>query len=108
METRYKLRHYLTEDNSDVIIEWLLALDDRQAVSRIIRRLDRVRFGNFGDHTSVGEGVWELRIHYGPGYRVYYCFEGDTIVLLLVGGDKDTQVEDIKTAKNRKTNYEGG
>jgi putative addiction module killer protein len=108
MKMRYTLRHYITEDDSDVIIEWLRALNDLQAVSRIIRRLDRARSGNFGDHSSVGEGVWELRIDYGPGYRVYYCFEGDTIVLLLAGGDKATQITDIKIAKKRKTDYERG
>lgn len=107
METRYTLRHYLTEDGSDVIIEWLRALHDRRAVSRVIRRLDRVRSGNFGDHKPAGEGVWELRIHYGPGYRIYYCFDGEMIVLLLAGGDKSTQTEDILTARRRKADYEG-
>jgi len=108
MKTRYTLKHYLTEEGTDVIIEWLRGLNDHQAVSRIIQRLDRVRFGNFGDHKAVGEGVWELREHYGPGYRLYYCFDGDTIILLLAGGDKGTQTEDIKTAKRRKADYEGG
>jgi len=108
VKTRYTLKHYLTEEGSDVIIEWLRGLDDRQAVSRVIRRLDRMRFGNFGDHKPAGEGVWELREHYGPGYRVYYCFDGAAIILLLAGGDKGTQTEDIKTARRRKADYEGG
>ena len=108
MEARYTLRHYITEDGKDVIIEWLRALNDRRAVSRVIRCLDRVRSGNFGDHKSAGEGVWELRIHYGLGYRVYYCFDGDTIVLLLAGGTKGTQDEDIEVARKRKADYERG
>ena len=108
MKVRYTLRHYLTMEGNDVIVDWLRVLGDRQAVSRIICCLDRVRYGNFGDHKSVGEGVWELRIHYGPGYRVYYCFEGDTIILLLAGGEKHAQQSDVKAAKKRKAEYERG
>ncbi len=66
---------------------------------RIRVRLDRVSLGNFGDCHSVGEGVQELRIDYGPGYRVYFGQAGSTIVLLLCGGDKDTQSKDISLAK---------
>jgi putative addiction module killer protein len=76
------------------------------AVPRIITALDHVRFGNFGDHKTVGSGVWGLRIHYGPGYRVYYCLDGANIVLLLCGGDKTTQDNDIANAKKFKQDYE--
>ena len=105
MYSRYTLRHYLTSDGKDVIISWLKDLQDRQAVTRVIARLDRVRFGNFGDHKPVAEGVWELRIDYGPGYRVYYCLDGEYIILLLCGGDKSTQQGDIKTAAAHKKDY---
>ena len=66
---------------------------------RIQARLDRVEKGNFGDHRPVGEGVWELRFDFGSGYRIYFVEEGDVIVILLCGGDKSSQVKDIKTAK---------
>ena len=107
MYSQYTLRHYLTSDGNDVIISWLKGLQDRQAVTRIIARLDRVRHGNFGDHKPITEGVWELRIDYGPGYRVYYCLDGEYIVLLLCGGDKSTQKADIEIAVAHKKDYEG-
>jgi putative addiction module killer protein len=73
-------------------------LRDRSAFARITTRLERVELGNVGDHKNVGSGVFELRIHYGPGYRVYYAYSGNQIVLLLLGGDKTTQERDIETA----------
>jgi putative addiction module killer protein len=80
--------------------DWLDGLRDRQAKVRIGDRLLRIETqGNFGVHKPVGDGVFELIFTFGPGYRVYYAVEGDTIVLLLGGGDKDTQVRDIANAK---------
>lgn len=67
-------------------------------MARIVARVDRVKAGNFGDHKPVGGGVWELRIDYGPGYRVYYALAGRQVVLLLCGGDKRKQSSDIRTA----------
>lgn len=78
---------------------WLKDLRDMQARARIAVRIRRVEEGNFGDHKSVGDGVSELRIPFGPGYRVYYTQKGTTIVLLLCGGDKDSQDRDIAKAK---------
>lgn len=78
---------------------FLKKLRDVNARARILTRLDRVAEGNFGDSKSVGEGVNELRIDYGPGYRVYYSKRGTTLVFLLCGGDKNSQVTDIKLAK---------
>ncbi len=78
---------------------WLQALRDSQARARIAARLRRLAFGNPGDVKPVGEGVSELRIHYGPGYRVYYIQRGAVLILLLCGGDKNTQSRDIETAK---------
>ncbi len=76
---------------------------------RILARVERMTEGNFGDSEPVGEGISEARIHYGPGYRVYYIQRGDQLIVLLCGGDKSTQERDIKKAKEiakewRKTN----
>jgi putative addiction module killer protein len=101
-----RIRHYLDENGQDVLIVWLKAVHDRKAVTRIIWRLDRVREGNFGDHKSLGNGIWELRIHYGPGYRIYYSLYGKTIVLLFCAGEKSSQVEDVARAKACKEDYE--
>ena len=83
---------------SDIFDEWLTKLKDRSAQANIILRIERAENGNFGDHKSVGNYVSEMRIHKGPGYRVYYTQRGDTIYLLLVGGDKSSQKRDIKKA----------
>jgi len=78
--------------------KWLAKLQDARAVTAITSRLDRLAFGHAGDAEPVGKGVSELRIHYGPGYRVYFQRRGDTIIVLLCGGDKGSQARDIKTA----------
>ena len=77
---------------------WFSTLRDRQARARISIRIDRLALGNPGDTKSVGSGISELRIDYGPGYRVYYTRQGSALVVLLVGGDKRTQDRDIRTA----------
>lgn len=77
---------------------WLRKLKDRRAAARVLVRIDRLAAGNSGDIKPVGEGVSELRIDYGPGYRVYFLREGDRLILLLTGGDKSTQDADIKNA----------
>ncbi|MDN5927001.1 MAG: type II toxin-antitoxin system RelE/ParE family toxin [Hyphomicrobiales bacterium] len=79
--------------------KWYQRLRDREAQSRVLIRLRRLSLGNFGDVAPVGEGVSELRIHYGPGYRVYFVSRGDRIIILLGGGDKSTQDKDIAAAK---------
>lgn len=81
-----------------IFANWLDKLRDIQARARVLVRIKRLAEGNTGDAKSVGEGVFELRIHYGPGYRVYYTKIGHEIVLLLAGGDKSTQSDDIRTA----------
>jgi putative addiction module killer protein len=77
---------------------WRINLKDGRARVAIASRLDRLAFGHTGDAEPVGKGISELRIHYGPGYRVYFKRHGNTIIVLLCGGDKSTQTRDIKTA----------
>ena len=79
--------------------DWLDDLNDKRAVARVLARLARVRHGGLGDCKSVGEGVSELRVDYGPGYRVYLGQKGQTLVVLLCGGDKRMQDRDIRVAK---------
>lgn len=84
---------------TEMFADWLAKLRDRQARVRIIVRIERMQGGNFGDHKSVGEGVTEMRVNYGPGYRVYFVTRGAVCVVLLCGGDKSTQAEDIARAR---------
>ena len=79
--------------------DWLMSLHDRQARARILKRLDRASRGNLGDVAPVGGGISEMRIFYGPGYRIYFVQRGASLVLLLCGGDKSTQSADIARAK---------
>ena len=86
---------------------WLSGLRDRRAVARIAARLDRLAAGNPGDAQPVGEGVSELRINYGPGYRVYFIQREQILVILLCGGDKSSQNRDIKQAKALAEQWKG-
>ena len=94
----YTVRHYLTDEQRDIFQEWLKKVRDPLAKGQIIRRVGRMAEGNFGDHKFCRDGVWALRIDQGAGYRVYYAMASGVIVLLLCGGDKDTQNADIKCA----------
>jgi putative addiction module killer protein len=78
---------------------WIARLRDRSAKLAIAKRIDRLTAGHFGDVRSVGDGVQELRIHLGPGYRVYFVERGGAVIILLCGGDKKTQARDIEAAK---------
>ena len=78
--------------------KWLASLRDRKAKIKIVRRIERAEQGNFGDHKPVEGPIWEMRIDYGPGYRLYYARQGETIYLLLCGGDKSSQQADIRLA----------
>lgn len=97
MRTMYEIIDYLTESGRDPWKDWLSSLTDRQARARVLVRVQRLAAGNFGDCKSISQGVWELRIDHGPGYRVYYARAGDKL-LLLIGGDKRKQQADIDTA----------
>lgn len=92
-----EIRHFVAGGRNR-FREWLEGLDAAGRLA-ILKRIDRVERGNFGDRRYVGEGVWELRVHHGPGYRVYYGEDGPVIVLLLCGGDKSTQWRDIRNAR---------
>lgn len=94
-----ELLRYQRADGREPFTDWLNGLRDKIAQARIRIRLRQVQAGNFGDCEPVGEGVIELRVHVGAGYRVYCARHGKTIVLLLCGGDKGSQVADIKRAR---------
>ena len=101
-----ELEIYVTEEGRAHFTEWLDSLRDIRGRVKIRTRLDRVQLGNFGDRASVGEGVEELRIDFGPGYRVYFGQAGTKVVLLLCGGDKSTQTQDILQAKSYWKDYQ--
>lgn len=94
----FEIRYYLSATRKNVLESWLESLDDDVAEARIDARINRLSRGNFGDCKPVGGGVWELRIDWGPGYRVYYAMVGRQCVLLLAGGDKRKQSADIAKA----------
>lgn len=84
---------------SDTFKRWVRRLRDRRAVARISARLRNASLGHFGDTSPVGDGIFEMRIHYGPGYRLYFIREGRAVIVLLCGGEKDGQQRDIERAK---------
>lgn len=88
--------------------QWLRKLEDRRAAARVLVRIDRLAAGNPGDVKPVGAGISELRIDYGPGYRVYYLHEGDLLIVLLCGGDKSSQDNDIAEAHTIATAWRNG
>ncbi len=94
----FDLLDYQTANGRDPFKEWLANLADRQARAKVAIRVQRMAGGNFGDHKPLSNGVWELRIDHGPGYRVYYAQAGQRVLLLLIGGDKRRQQADIETA----------
>ena len=101
---RREIRIFETKDGRIPFGEWMDELEGSKAYAIILNRLDRVENGNFGDCHPVGEGLSELRIDFGPGYRIYFGQDGDLIVL-LGGGTKRTQADDIKRAKRRWKEY---
>lgn len=101
----YTVYEYLDDQDRSPYGEWLSSLRDPRAIAKIISHVDRMELGNLGDSEPVGGGISELRIHYGPGYRVYYARDGKDIYLLLCGGDKSTQSKDIKRARKYWTDH---
>jgi putative addiction module killer protein len=101
------IRHYIDNDGRNHFAEWWLALRDKQAKMAVDRRIKRMEAGNFGDCKPLRDGVWELRIDVGPGYRVYYAKTALTIILLLCGGDKRKQDADIVRACENWRDWQG-
>ena len=93
------INEYIDEKGKSPYADWLRDLRDARAKAKIIMQVDKMELSLFGDVEPIGEGLSELRIHYGPGYRVYYGKEQQHVYLLLCGGDKSTQSKDIKKAK---------
>lgn len=94
-----RVRVYTTPGGRCPFDSWLAALRDDRAIEKVDARIARLRDGNFGDCKPVGEGVLELRVHYGPGYRIYFGRRGKAVVVLLCAGDKHSQSRDIAQAK---------
>lgn len=94
-----EIHQYITSDGKIPFDEWLNSLRDIRAKARIAQRLERLSLGNLGDYKSIGDGLYELRIDYGSGYRIYFGQIGLVVILLLCGGDKSTQNRDIRKAK---------
>ncbi len=101
-----EIRRYITPEGKIPILDWIASLRDLQAKAKINQRLDRIQIGNLGDCKSVGDGVYELRIDYGSGYRIYFSQIGSVVILLLYGGNKSTQNRDIRKAKEYWRDYE--
>lgn len=95
-----ELRLYRTPNNKEPFTQWISSLKDNVAKAHIKNRINRLGLGHRGDCKSVGEGVYELRIHYGAGYRIYFAEQGNAFILLLMGGSKKTQTQDIEKAKH--------
>lgn len=94
----YTISNYVDDNGKEPIKDWLKSLDGTTR-KRILLRFDRLKDGNFGDYKQLDEYLYELRFNFGSGYRVYYTIENNIVVLLISGGDKKSQVKDIKTAK---------
>jgi putative addiction module killer protein len=103
----YEIRHYVTPAGKDVFLDWRRKLRDVTAATAVDRRVMRVETGNFGDYKPCQDGVWELRIDIGPGYRVYYAIAAKTVILLLCGGDKRAQDADVEKACKYWQDWQG-
>ncbi len=100
-----EILRYESQNGRCPFYEWVQKLRDAKTESVIDARLERLRIGNYGDHRWIGDGVWELKIHLGPGYRIYFLKDGLRVVVLLCGGAKDSQVRDIAQAKAYAFDY---
>jgi len=100
VEPKFKrIKTYIRSNGKAPFEEWISSIRDKSIAAKIFTRIDHLRLGNFGDCKSVGNGVFELRLHFGSGYRIYFGVVGSEVVLLLLGGDKSSQKKDIEKAK---------
>jgi putative addiction module killer protein len=106
MDFEIEIRHYVDRNGRDVFARWLSRLADARAKAKITSRINRLASGNFGDCKPLTQGLYELRIDWGPGYRVYCGLIGQARVLLLCGGDKRKQTADIERARSYLKDYE--
>lgn len=95
---KFRIEYFKLENDKKPFIEWLYSLDN-SVKTRVFVRLERIQQGNLGDFKKLNDSLYELRLNYGKGYRIYYTIENNTIILLLSGGDKSTQPKDIAKAK---------
>lgn len=103
--------YYTTESGKQPAREWLHSIKDKLTRAILYKRIKQAGYGQFGNHKNLGSGVYELKINFGSGYRIYYGLYNDEIILILIGGDKSSQTKDIKKAKNywaswKDLNYE--
>ena len=101
----FQIDHYITAGGVDVFADWIDSLRDQRAAAKVLTRINRLALGNFGDYRALEGGVIELRIDWGPGYRVYFARVGKVVVLLLCAGDKKSQSRDIEDAKAYLQDY---
>jgi putative addiction module killer protein len=104
---KQKVLEYITESGNNPFREWMKSLKDSKTRAIIHKRITRVRLGLFGDMKPLDQGVFELRINHGPGYRIYFGRDGDTLVILLCGGSKKTQRTDVEKATDYFRDYKG-
>ena len=105
---QYKISLYTTDDGKIPFLDWLENIKDLKIQRRIKLRIDRLIDGNFGDTKTVGNKLYELRLFFGAGYRIYYTIENNILIILFTGGDKSTQSKDIEKAKAFLQDYKGG
>jgi putative addiction module killer protein len=100
-----EIRHYVSRSGRDIFDHWLTQLADARAQAKVAVRINRIAAGNFGDCKSLGQALFELRVDWGPGYRIYYAIFGAECVLLLCGGEKRRQASDIERAREYLKDY---
>lgn len=105
--TQKNLCYYIAPNGKAPFVEWMHSIRDKMTSVRIMRRLDRVTLGYYGDYKILGDGIFELRLAFGAGYRIYCAEENNSVVILLCGGDKATQKFDINLAKQYWQEFRG-
>jgi putative addiction module killer protein len=105
MESKFEIELFKIENNKIPFKDWIESFDEHTQ-ERILSRIDRIRFGNFGDYKNLGDGILELRFNFGSGYRIYFGKRNHKIIILLCGGNKKTQNKDIKKAQQYWEIYE--